>query len=210
MAYTMTYNSLLDDVRRYLERGFNAESDTLVYEQLPHLVTLAERRIARELKLSGFIRAVETTLAPGVATYLKPDRWRDTISMTVDGKPIFSRSYEFCRTYWPDLAQTGTPQYYADYNYTHWLIVPTPASAQTLEILYYEQPALLGDDSQTNYITDFAPDLLTYAVLLEAAPFLKNDDRVKVWQDMYDRAAKAAMTEDTGRILDRTANRTED
>mgnify|MGYP006273374591 CR=1 FL=1 len=209
MAYTMTYNSLLKDVRRYLERGFTEESDPLVYEQLPVFVTIAERRIARELKVTGFIMPVLTTLSPGVSTYLKPDRWRDTVSMSVEGVPIFARSYEFCRSYWPNPAETGAPEFYADYDYQHWLITPTPQTAQTLEVLYYEQPPLLGDDQQTNFITEYAPDLLLYATLLEAAPFLKNDERIQVWQAMYDRAAKALAGEDTGRILDRTANRSD-
>lgn len=210
MAYSMTYESLLTDVRRYLERGFTADSDAIVYEQLPRLITLAERRIARELKIQGFIVAVQTPLQPGVAVYEKPDRWRDTVSMTVDNNPIFGRSYEYCRSYWPDEAQTGTPEFYADYNYQNWLIVPTPASAQTLEALYYEQPPLLGDDCQTNWLTEYAPDALLYATLLEATPFLKNDERIQTWQSMYDRAAQALNGEDLKRILDRSANRSED
>ena len=209
MAYSMTYDSLLTDVRRYLERGFSEESDQIVYEQLPRLITLGERRIARELKIQGFIRAVQTPLQVGVAVYLKPDRWRDTISMTVDGSPIFARSYEYCRSYWPDEAETGAPQFYADYDYQHWLITPTPASAQTLEILYYEQPRFLGEDFQTNWITEYAPDLLLYAALLEATPFLKSDERIQTWQGMYDRAAQALNGEDLKRILDRSANRSE-
>ena len=209
MAYSMTYTSLLDDVRRYLERGFTAESDELVYAQLPHLVTLAERRIAREMKVEGFIRAVTTSLTAGTAVYKKPDRWRDTVSMSVNGTPIHARSFEFCESYWPDETSTAAPQYYADYDYSHWLIAPTPDTTYTLKVLYYEQPDLLGDSNQTNWITNYAPDLLTYAVLLEAAPFLKNDERLQVWQAMYDRAAKALTGEDSARIQDRTSNRNE-
>lgn len=209
MSYSMTYDSLLVDVRRYLERGFTLESDAIVYEQLPRLVTLGERRIARELKIEGFIRAVQTPLQVGVAAYLKPDRWRDTVSMTLNGVPIFARSYEYCRNYWPNEAQTGTPQFYADYDYQHWLLAPTPNAASTLEILYYEQPALLGDDFQTNWLTEYAPDLLLYATLLEATPFLKSDERVQVWQALYDRAAQAISGEDLKRIMDRTAQRSE-
>jgi hypothetical protein len=209
MSYSMTYDSLLQDVRRYLERGFTAESDAIVYEQLPRLITLGERRIARELKIEGFIRAVQTPLQVGLAVYLKPDRWRDTVSMSINNVPIFARSYEYIRNYWPDESQTGTPEYYADYDYQHWIIAPTPAAAQTWEILYYEQPAFLGEDFQTNWLTEYAPDLLLYATLLEAAPFLKKDERIQTWQAMYDRAAQALSGEDLKRIMDRTANRSE-
>ena len=209
MSYSMTYDSLLDDVRRYLERGFTAESDQIVYEQLPRLVTMGERRIARELKVQGFIRAVTTPLQVGVAVYRKPDRWRDTVSMTINGQPIFGRSYEFCRGYWPDESQTAKPAYYADYDYQHWLLAPTPNATDTLEILYYEQPRFLADDFQTNWLTEYAPDLLLYATLLEAAPFLKKDERIQTWQAMYDRAAQALSGEDLKRILDRSAARSE-
>jgi hypothetical protein len=129
--------------------------------------------------------------------------------MTVTGSPIFARSYEYCRSYWPNEAETGAPQFYADYDFQHWLITPTPVAASTLEILYYEQPALLGDDLQTNWLTEYAPDLLLYATLLEASPFLKNDERTGMWQAMYDRSAKALSGEDLGRITDRSANRSE-
>lgn len=207
--YTMTYSSLLEDVRRYLERGFTAESDQIVYEQLPRLVTLGERRISRELKIQGFIRAVTTPLQTGVATYRKPDRWRDTVSMTVDGSPIFARSYEYCRSYWPDEAETGAPQFYADYDYNHWLITPTPVADSTLEVMYYEQPRFLGEDFQTNWLTEYAPDLLLYATLLEATPFLKKDERIATWQQLYDRAAQALNGEDLKKIMDRSAQRTE-
>lgn len=209
MSYTMTYDSLLVDIRRYLERGFTQASDQIVFDQLPRLITLAERRIARELKIEGFIRAITTPLSIGVSTYLKPDRWRDTISMTVNGTPIQTRSYEYLRNYWPDEAQTASPQFYADYDYANWLIAPTPNAASTLEILYYEQPALLGPTLQSNWLTEYAPELVLYASLLEATPFLKNDERVQLWQGLYDRCAQAFNGQDLGRILDRAAQRSE-
>ena len=209
MSYSMTYSSLLVDVRRYLERGFTQESDQIVYDQLPRLITLGERRIARELKIEGFIRAVTTPLSIGVAVYLKPDRWRDTVSMSVDNLPLFARSYEYIRNYWPVENQTAAPAYYADYDFQHWIIAPTPIAVKTLEILYYEQPRFLGDDFQTNWLTEYAPDVLLYATLLEATPFLKSDERIQTWQAMYDRAAQALNGEDLKRIMDRSANRSE-
>jgi len=207
MSYVMTFNSLQEDLRRYLERGFTHDNDQIVYDQLPRLINLAERRISRELKVQGFNRYVQTTLAPNVAVYEKPDRWRDTVSMTINGTPIFGRSYEYCRSYWPDEAQTGTPKFYAEYDYNHWLFVPTPSAADTLEISYYELVRPLDDENQTNWLTAYAPNILLYAALLEATPFLKNDERVPVWQAMYDRAAQSLNGEDIAKILDRSAIR---
>lgn len=209
MAYTMTFDSLQGDVRRYLERGFSAADDPYVYEQLPRLINMAERRVARELKLQGFIKAVTTTLVVGESTYQKPDRWRDTISIRVGGKPLFARSYEYCRNYWPDDTATGTPEFYADYNYQHWLLSPTPNAAAAMEVLYYEQPQFLDAENQSNWMTAYVPNLLLYAVLLEASPFVKNDERIGTWQAAYDRAAQAVDGEDLKKILDRAATRSE-
>lgn len=207
MAYTMTYSSLLTDLRRYVERGFTADSDPLVFEQLPRLVAMAERRCATELKIQGFIRAVTSTIAAGTSVVKKPDRWRDTVSMTVNGQPIFTRSYDYLRSYWPDPSQTGSIEFYADYDYTHWLFAPTPAASSEVEILYYELPQPLDESNEENWLTKFAPQLLLYASLLETAPFLKNDERVAVWQSMYDRTAQSISGQDIQKILDRTATR---
>jgi hypothetical protein len=194
-------------MRRYLERGFTAASDSIVYEQLPRLITLAEQRIARELKIQGFIKAVTTTLATGTPTYTKPDRWRETISITVADAPVFPRSYEYCKNYWPNEASTGPVKFYADYDYNNWIFVPTPSTNASMEVLYYEIPQLLDTSNQSNWLTSNAPNLLLYGALLEATPFLKNDERVPLWQQMYDRAAKSLVDEDLLKITDRSVVR---
>ena len=205
MSYTMTYSSLTQDLQRYLERGFTVDSDPYVYEQLPRLINLAERRISHELKLQGFLRYVNTDFAVGVAVLEKPDRWRETVSMRVNGRSLYTRSYEYLRSYWPTEAAVGSPEFYADYDYNHWLIAPTPNAVAEVEIAYYEMPRLLDDANQTNWLTTYAPNLLLYASLLEAMPFLKNDERVATWQSMYDRHAQALATEDSSKIQDRVS-----
>lgn len=216
MATNMTFTTLKEDVQRYLERGSSYASDPVVFEQIPRLINLAERRIARELKVQGFIHVVNGTMAPGQSVYDKPDRWRDTISINFGSgaglatrTPLFTRSYEYCRAYWPDESQTAQPLFYSDYDYAHWLFAPTPDVAYPFEILYYELPPLLDEGTQTNWLTDYAPQLLLYGALLEATPFLKNDDRIPTWQNYYDRAAGMLNGEDLAKILDRASVRKE-
>ena len=216
MAQTMTFSTLQQDVQRYLERGASLAADPVVYEQIPRLINLAERRIARELKVQGLINVVTGTLQAGQSVYPKPDRWRDTVSMNIGTgassntrTQLFTRSYEYLRRYWPDSTQTDTPNFYGDYDYTHWLVAPTPDVAYPFEILYYELPPLLDDVVQSNWLTEYAPQLLLYATLLEATPFLKNDERIGTWQSMYDRAAQMLNGEDLAKILDRNSVRKE-
>lgn len=216
MPAAMTFTTLQEDVRKYLERGSSLATDPIVYAQIPKLINLAERRISRELKLQGFQQQVTTTLQAGVAVLPKPDRWRDTISINIGTgagfntrKPVFARAYEYCRSYWPDETQTDLPLFYADYGYNNWLLSPTPDQDYPIEVLYYELPALLDDANQTNWLTEYAPNAILYATLLEATPFLKNDERVPVWQAFYDRAMQALNGEDLSKILDRAAVRNE-
>ena len=216
MATTMTFETLKQDVQRYLERGATLAADPIVYEQIPRLINLAERRIARELKVQGFIAVVTDTMVPGQSVYAKPDRWRDTVSINIGTGPakanrttLFTRDYEYLRSYWPDESQTDTPLFYADYNYDNWLVAPTPDEAYPFEVLYYELPPLLDDSTQTNWLTEYAPQLLLYGTLLEATPFLKNDERIGTWQQYYDRAAAMLNGEDLAKILDRSATRKE-
>jgi hypothetical protein len=210
----MTFTSLQADIRNYLERG--GATDPIVYEQIPRLITLAERRIARELKIQGFQTVVNTTMQSGVAVYAKPDRWRDTISInfgTGSGNnvhtPIFIRSYEYIRQYWPNETQTDQPKFYADYDYKHWIFAPTPNANYPMEVIYYQLPPLLDDTNQANWLSEYAPNLLLYGSLVEATPFIKDDQRVQLWQSYYDRALAALNGEDLQKIVDRSTNRRE-
>lgn len=216
MATSMTFETLKQDVQRYLERGTSLAADPIVFEQVPRLINLAERRIARELKIQGFINVVTTHLEIGQSVMAKPDRWRDTVSITIGAgaandtrKLLFTRDYEYLRAYWPDQTATGEPQFYAEYDYNHWLFAPTADERYPVEILYYQLPPLLDDEHQSNWLTENAPELLLYGTLLEATPFLKNDERIGVWQAMYDRSAAMLNGEDLAKILDRSAARKE-
>ena len=217
MATAMTYSSLLNDLRNYLERGATLATDPSVYLQLPSLIGLAERRLARELKVQGTVTVVSSTMTTGEATYPKPDRWRETVSIRVGTgtgynvtQEVYPRAYEYMRQYWPNQTLTGTPRFYADYDYSHWFFAPTPNAPFPYELIYYELPPLLGDDVQTNWFTEYAPNALLYASLMEAAPFLKNEEIIPIWQGFYDRAVAALNGEDIRQIADRGIIRRED
>jgi hypothetical protein len=204
MAAVMTYTSLAADIASYLER-----TDAQTIAKIPTFIMLAEQVIASEIKFLGNLTVNNSTMVLGDAVIEKPARWHKTVSMNIvvngERQPVFLRKYEYLREYWPDATATGVPAYYADYDYTHWLVAPTPAAAYTFEILYYQRLQPLDDSNQTNWFTEYAPQALLYGSLLQAMPFLKNDERIPMWQAQYQQIIQTLKTEDVQRMGDRQA-----
>ena len=203
-AAVMTYDSLVENIQSYLER-----TDAATLAKIPLFIMLAEQIIASQIKFLGNLTVNTSTMTAGQATIDKPARWHKTVSMniTVDGQrqPVLLRKYEYLRNYWPDPASTGTPLYYCDYDYTHWMVAPTPSTAYDFEVLYYERVQPLDSSNQTNWFTTYAPQALLYGSLLQAMPFLKNDERMPMWQQNYELIMQTLMAEDKLRIADRQA-----
>ena len=51
----------------------------------------------------------------------------------------------------------------------------------------------------------YAPQALLYGSLLQAMPFLKNDERMPMWQQNYDHIIEVLKAENVMRIADRQA-----
>lgn len=212
MPTAMTFTSLQEDLRRYLERG--NVTDTTVYAQLPRLINNAEREIAQDLKILGFLDPLLSLLVAGTSVYAKPDRWRATASMNYgagtsqnDRTPLYPRAYEYCRRYWPNSDVRGTPKFYADYDFNHWLVVPTPDANYPWETNCWRMPALLDDATQTNWLTDYAPVTLLRKAMQESWLFLKNNEQATVWDGLYKESQSSLNVQDLQRIIDRSTSR---
>ncbi len=219
MATYMTYSTLVSDITGYLERGGTPTNDQQVFNQIPRFINAAERKLMEALKLQGVITPLvdPAGLQFGQAIVTKPDRWRVTVSMNYGSgtnkqshTPLFPRSYEYCRAYWPDDTVTdpnNPPAYYADYDQQHWLIVPTPDQTYPLEAILYMQPPLLDSVNQSNFWTIYCGNALLYASLLEAQPYLKGDDRIPTWEKFLNTEVTLLGGQDLQKIFDRAAQR---
>ena len=209
MSGVMTYNSLVNDVMVHAER-----KDATFIAEIPQLINRAENRIAVEAKGLGLIRSITDDLQQRKTYIDKPDRWRETVSFQIGTGAGFAtrvvlkkRSYEFCRRYCRNPTSVAVPRFYGDWDFKHWLIVPTPDLSYPYEILFHERPMPLSTNVQTNWTTAHAPNLLLYAVLLEAQVYVKRDDRIPVFQAGYDRALASLAGEQKLRIEgDRSRN----
>lgn len=204
VASVMTYDSLVENTQSYLDRS---DADTLA--KIPLFIMLAEQTISSQIKFLGNLTVQTSTMTIGQPIIDKPARWHKTVSMniTVGGQkqPVLLRKYEYLREYAPDATATAAPVYYGDYDYTHWLVAPSPDLAYSFEVLYYERLQPLDSTNQTNWFTIYAPQALLYGTLLQAMPYLKNDERAAMWQKNYDLIIQTLKAEDVLRIGDRQA-----
>lgn len=209
-AAVMTYASLVDDISSWSERA----NDTKFVAKIPQFIMYAENRIAAEARGLGFIQTITGDLVAGYPTgqaLAKPARWRETISFNIgigasntERSFLKERTYEYCRAYTPDPTTTGAPKYYADWDYEHFLLAPTPDDDYPYELLFHQRPQPLDASNTTNWTTQYAPQLLLSACMLEAAPFVKRPDFIQTWSQAYDRALKQVGFEQKGRTQDRT------
>jgi hypothetical protein len=226
---TMTYTTLIAQIQRYANRD-----DEQFNRVIPDFINMAQDRINREAKDIGFQNTVYGTFIVGNPILDKPYNWNKTISLqygtdlsAVDSwNPLWLRTYEFCRAYWPDatvINQSNPPQFYSDSSqpvnfdinnpegpYDSFFISPTPDKAYAYELVYLMRPDYITLQNQENWLTQRAPDVLFYACMVEATPFLKVDERTPVWESMYNRALQSTNLQTKERYTDRASVRDKD
>ena len=181
-----TFTELKEAVADWLDR-----SDLTA--RIPDFIALAEARINRELRIrpmevrstmyatvdqqyfnlpGGYIQMRNIQLNTNPTTpleYITPEMLDRLYGSTTTGKP---RAY----TLIGDEIQ----------------LAPIPDSAYQIEMAFYEKFTALGDGTSgtvtNNWLTANAPDVLLYGALMEAEPFIKNDERIPVWLNGYSNA----------------------
>lgn len=210
MAFVLTYNTLTQAIKDYLERN-----DSRLVDSIPLFIMLGQRRIAVDLKILGLKITVSDSMVQGESIIAKPVRWQNDASFSIGiggGQNTFlqlkQRSYEWCRKYWDNPNATGQPKYYSsDYNYNFWFIVPTPDANYNYQSIYYQEPEFIDENISTNFLTENIPQALLYSTLYETAVYLKDDERAPVWKNYYEEAKASLSQEDLKRIFDSFSKR---
>jgi hypothetical protein len=181
-----TYTNIKDAVADWLDR-----SDLTT--RIPDFIALAETRINRDLRIRPMeVRSTMTTTADKRYFNL-PGGYLQMRNIQLNTNPI--RALEYITPEMLDRlygsSSTGVPRAYTMIG-DEIQLAPVPDSAYTLEVAFYEKFTPLGDGTSgtvtSNWLTSNAPDLLLYGSLLEAEPFIKNDERIPVWLNAYSSA----------------------
>lgn len=74
---------------------------------------------------------------------------------------------------------SNTPRYFSIFG-NEIELLPTPAAITTLEMIYRQNLPSLNANA-TNWLLALAPDAYLFGVLLQSAPYIKQDSRIQVW-----------------------------
>ena len=174
-----TYAELQTSVADFLNR----EDLTAV---IPTFIRLAEARIDRDLR--HWRQEQRDTLSLDAqyvalpATFLQPIRLQITTGPTGEVAPISVAQMLQLRGERND--RVGTPTNYA-ITAGQIELYPTPDDTYAASMVYYGRIAALSDSSTTNWLLTEAPDAYLYGSLVYAAPYLKDDQRMVVWESLF-------------------------
>ena len=181
-----TYTGIKEAVADWLDR-----SD--LTDRIPDFIALAEARISRDLRIRPMeVRSIMYT-SSGQKYFNLPGGYLQMRNIQLNTNPTQPLEYitpeMLDRLYGSNT--TGKPRAYTLIG-DEIQLSPIPDAAYELEMAFYEKFTSLGDGTSgtvtTNYLTKNAPDVLLYGALMEAEPFIKNDERLAVWLNGYSNA----------------------
>lgn len=174
-----TYSGLKTTIADYLNR------DDLT-SVIPSFITLAEAKFNRKLRMRQMIKRATATIDTQYFAY--PADWLQAKEFILNTNPItymeFVTDKQANELRQNQIIATGKPSYYTIIG-TQIEVIATPDTGYTGELTYYGKISALSDSNTSNWLLAYAPDLYLYGALLEAAPYLKDDERLGTWSTLY-------------------------
>jgi hypothetical protein len=184
------YTDLLASIANWLNHPSATAS-------IPDFITLAEARIARDLRLRSQVAALTLTTVAGTQGVDLPAGWLEFENLTVVGSPDAQLNYvniQHLDTKFPANGYSGKPVVYSVEG-NQVLFGPVPDAAYSISVLYYKRYDALSV-TPTNWLLTNHPGIYLFAALCESAPFLKDDARALVWETKYKRDLDALTSSD--------------
>ena len=187
-AFT-SYDNLKINIADYLAR-----SD--LKEKIPMFISLAEKRLQRDLRLRQTLQQSTYTMGSGY-NVPTPSNFLELKDIHLDGNPTINLTFQTVSQFYRLANSSGNGQ---PINYTlvsdNFVLAPRPTGSSTVNMTYYKIPTPLSDTNPSNEYLEVCPDLILYASLLESAPFLMDDARLVTWEQLYTRGVASLTKSD--------------
>ncbi len=167
-------------------------------DRIPEFIALAEARFNRILRIRD-METVSTAISTtgGTREYSLPTGFVQMKEFHLTTDPLTPLAYitpEMMTRIWAGSGR-GKPEVFtiiAD----NVRLGPNPDAVYTTSMLYYKTFTALSDSATTNDMLTNNPDVYLYGTLLEAEPFIMNDQRIPVWLGAFEKAVASIQSQD--------------
>ncbi len=153
---------------------------------IPDFITLAEADMNARLRTRRMETRATATLSDATLAvptdFLELRRLMFTSTDPDDTLPYMD-PVQLRRTYADDAV--GRPEAYTIIG-REFHFRPSPDDSYTVEIIYFATITALSDSNTTNWILTNYPGAYLYGALAKSAPYTSNDERLPVWQRLYE------------------------
>ena len=174
-----TFSGLKTTIADYLNR------DDLT-SIIPTFITLAEAKFNRKLRTRQMVKRANATV--DTQYFAPPSDYLEAKAFRLNTNPL--TTMEFVTEQYADTLRSSTyisagkPAYFTIVG-SQLEVIPTPDTGYTGDLSYYAKIPSLSDTNTSNWLLAYAPDLYLYGSLLETAPYLKDDERLSIWGQLY-------------------------
>lgn len=162
---------------------------------IPDFISLAEHQMERELRHYKMVNRANATIDSRFSQL--PSDWLETVRFHITSGDTHRLELvsldDMVELREKNLNTAGRPRYYAHVGDTI-EVYPNPDGDYTSELMYYQSIPALSDSNTSNWLLDAAPDAYLYGSLLQAAPYLAEDERIQVWSTLYAGAVSSLNT----------------
>jgi len=210
------YSNLVTDIRNYTE----VDSNVLTAALINRFIEDAEFKILREVPIDAYkkqstgnlVTGQNTINVPAKTLFVKGVQVYDSTSASTGANTYLEKKDEtYLQEYVPstESAKRGKPKYYAmfggasgttDTTSGRLFLAPAPDTTYVFKIHYEAIPNSLVTDTSGTYISQYFPNGLLYACLVEAYGFLKGPmDMLTLYEQKYKQEVQKFAAEQLGR-----------
>ena len=201
----MTYSELVQKIRDYTEVDANVLTDSIVNGFIEN----AEWRIFRDVDSDNNKRYATANLitsqrfidTPADLLVVRSAQIVDSDGVGQANNRDFLqfRDTSFMSEFNP-AESTGVPKYYGMWDKDTIVIAPTPNATYEIQLNYILKDPGLSSTNTTTYISEYFPNGLLYACLVEAYSFLKGpNDLLQLYEGKYKQVVEGFSIEQMGR-----------
>ncbi len=164
--------------------------------RIPEFISLAEDRIARDIRVRPLEQETSTdvTISSQTVTFAAASisSWLGARRFYLSSETKPRLEYIPSEAFWEMTAawETGTPKFFTIEG-TNIHFAPAPDTTYTGKLLYWKRWTAFSADGDENWLLTNHAGLYLYGALIEASPYLDEDERTFTWANMYDEAAKS-------------------